>query len=893
MTILLFMRQSSLLVMKSKIQSDKIGLVCILRYRNWMDNLEIFGRYFNTGLHILFLLFKEHLIFLQPVLLTGLTGANFIVDIIHSALLNPAEEVPPSSPPALADITSPATENMAAASLSDSASSLPRNVVIKTEPETEGGLLFGSEGVLVKRDPVVSLVAPVSGLQPLAWSQDHRLAVCTTSSLSLMELVCDVHNNKQDLALHRTSIPVPTEAYKLRVGPAAEQAQMTEKFSTHPDPTIRQVFLADKVMNPSVGVHKGIKYASWSPLGCDSGGRCLLACLTLDHRLTIHNSHKRLEWNMLVDLTKKYSERLKERRYAKKDNKPPQANLLDFEELQRRFRMQTPLRMEWSSIYTIKQVQPDNTCVDVEMVLLAVLMENGDLVLWKFVLPFLNGPDVVFYDIIESGVTRPSDLAWWEYENADRRMSGLIVGSEVGPVKIMPVSLSGVKGYFTLRHPVILWKECDEIAVENIKCVPMIHPIHKSTCSLIVASRGCYVFWCLLMISPAGLNVHNSHVAGVHSLPVVSLAVSQHGVAVYTCSLDGWIKKLTPTFTENTLIFKQEDMLWPENLTGRRIHGIAVSRNGAYIAIVSTQGIVDSHHPVHRTYQVHFMALKTPETAAALLLKSPTQNLYKMADLLDLVRWQILKNKSIPASLQEELDQRIQEVDSPYLWRFKLFLVRILYQSLQSPPSDHRWKPTRKESKVLVRDADEEDGEDEDDAEQGEEGDEGESGEVKLEKEENREEQIAEVQAWINAVETHLMRENMKKVLGVVYLNTWIAQNTSIPTCGLVEYLSKDTNDRASEVLIGHIKNKMNKQTFSERCTLCQDVLPFTDHKQAICKNGHMWLRCVLSYQACQTLTFRRCLLLDSIARLPKPEDPEWIKKILQAPCTLCDSPMI
>lgn len=45
------------------------------------------------------------------------------------------------------------------------------------------------------------------------------------------------------------------------------------------------------------------------------------------------------------------------------------------------------------------------------------------------------------------------------------------------------------------------------------------------------------------------------------------------------------------------------------------------------------------------------------------------------------------------------------------------------------------------------------------------------------------------------------------------------------------------------QVLIGHIKNKMNKQTFSERCSLCQDVLPFTDHKQTVCKNGHMWLR--------------------------------------------------
>lgn len=584
-----------------------------------------------------------------------------------------------------------------------------------------------------------------------------------------------------------------------KVGPSVELSEAMVKFATHPDPTVRQAFLADSVINPSVGVHKGIKYASWSPLGCDSSGRCLLACLTLDHRLTIHNSHKRLEWNTLVDLTKKYSERLKERNYARKDDKLPQTNLQDFDELQRRFRMQTPLRMEWSSIYTIKQVQPDNTGVDLEMVLLAVLMENGDLVLWKFVLPFTDGADVTFYDIIESGVTRPSDLAWWEYENADRRMSGLIVGSEVGPVKIMPVSLSGVKGYFTLRHPVILWKECDEIAVENLKCVPMIHPIHKSSCSLIVASRGCYVFWCLLVISPAGLNVHNSHVAGLHSLPVVSLAVSQQGVAVYTCSTDGWIKKLTPTFTESTLIFKQEEMMRPENLTGRRIHGIAVSRNGAYIALVSTQGMVDGYHPVNRTYQVHFVTLKTPEAAAALLLRSPTQNLYKMADLLDLVRWQILKNKSIPASLQDELDQKIREADSPYLWRFKLFLVRILHQSLQSPNTENNWKPAKEGSKVFIRDEEQEleDGEDKEGAVK----EEGEPGGEKLEKEENQEEQRAEVQAWMNTVETHLMRENMKKVLGVVYLNTWLAENISIPTCGLVEYLSKDTNDRASEVM--------------------------------------------------------------------------------------------
>lgn len=35
----------------------------------------------------------------------------------------------------------------------------------------------------------------------------------------------------------------------------------------------------------------------------------------------------------------------------------------------------------------------------------------------------------------------------------------------------------------------------------------------------------------------------------------------------------------------------------------------------------------------------------------------------------------------------------------------------------------------------------------------------------------------------------------------------------------------------------------MNKQTFAERCSLCQAVLPFVDHRQAVCDNGHMWPR--------------------------------------------------
>nr|XP_061836869.1 general transcription factor 3C polypeptide 4-like [Nerophis lumbriciformis]XP_061836870.1 general transcription factor 3C polypeptide 4-like [Nerophis lumbriciformis] len=762
------------------------------------------------------------------------------------------------------------------------------NEAVKMEIESGDSAAVRPDDLPVKRDPVVSLLSPVIGSQPLVWSQDHRLSVCTSSSLVLLELMCDVTSSKQELVLHRTSILMPADAHKIRVGPEKKQDKAIQYFTSHPDPSLRQVFHLDRVIDPLGVAPKGVKYASWSPLGCDSSGRCLLACLTLDHRLIIHHSRKPFTWTSLVDLTQTYGDMLEERGYAKKDDQPPQKNLQDFEELQRRFQMQTPVRMKWSGIYKMKQVQADNACLDVEMVLLAVLMENGDLVLWKFVLPFESGADAVFFDVIESGVSRPSDLAWWEYENADRRMSGLIVGSELGTVKIMPVSMAGVKGYFTLRHPVILWKECDHIAAESITCVPLVHPVQKLSCSLIVAARGCYIYWCLLMVSPSGLNVYNSHVLGLHSLPVASLAVTKQGV-VYACYMDGWVKKLTPKFTEKSLFFDREDMLGPEFLGERRMHGIAVSSNGAYVALASTQGLVDMFHPIDRNYQVHFIALKSPETAAGLLLKSPTQNLHQQADLLDLLRWTILKDKRIPEALQQELEQKIQDVDSPYLWRLKLFLVRVTYQSLQTPLTDHHWKPPGEAGKAPVLDDEEEDGDEEDELEN----ERGEAGAVKAATPENPEERMEKAKALIDSVETHLVNKNMKKLLGAVYLNTRITENTCVPTLGLADHLSKDTSDKDVEVLIGHIKKKMHKQTFQEHCCLCQDVLPFTDHRQAVCGNGHIWLRCVLSYQACQALRFRRCLLQDSISALPAPEDPQWVKKILQAPCSLCDSPMV
>lgn len=573
-----------------------------------------------------------------------------------------------------------------------------------------------------------------------------------------------------------------------------------QKFENSDDPSVRQAFLMDRIINPQGGALRGIKYTSWSPLGCDMNGRCVLACLTLDGRLTIHSGHKRLQWTQLLNLTELYGDMLKSRNYSNGSaSETSLEDLGDLETLQSRYQMQTPVRMEWSSLCNTHQIQSNNECKDVGTVLLAVLMENGDLVVWQFRLPVQGKESVVSCNTIKSGVSSPSVLAWWEYEHGGRKMSGLIIGSTVGPVKILPVNLKAVKGYFTLRQPVVLWQDTDNIPVSNIKCITLFHPQQKCNCSLVVAARGPYVFWCLLLISKEGLNVHNSHVTGLHSAPITSLSATHRGSSVFTCSLDGTVKKLTPVFTDSAIIFKQQEVELPEGVRGCRVHGIATSPNGAYLALATTEGMFNGLHPVVRTNLVQFITLMTPDEAGAELLESPTQSLYKQSDLLDLVRWRIMRDKQIPQFLQDELDEKTPTSNSTYLWRLKLFLLRVVHQSLQKVPVEVCWRPTHEDSKAFLPDDVEGDAED-----GGRKADTSEMKESKAKDAEGEqdEERMSEITAWIEEVESHLTREHMKRVLGEVYMHTLITENTCIPTKGICDFLSNDpTNeDRAAKV---------------------------------------------------------------------------------------------
>ena len=64
----------------------------------------------------------------------------------------------------------------------------------------------------------------------------------------------------------------------------------------------------------------------------------------------------------------------------------PQPSLDDPGELHRRYRMQTPVRMEWSSLCNTQQVQSNNECKDISYFVASIKIQHEE------------GTEVVFRD---------------------------------------------------------------------------------------------------------------------------------------------------------------------------------------------------------------------------------------------------------------------------------------------------------------------------------------------------------------------------------------------------------------------------------------------------------------------------------------------------------------
>lgn len=107
--------------------------------------------------------------------------------------------------------------------------------------------------LVTRREPAVRLQYAASGVEPLAWSEDHRVSVSTARSIAVLELICDVHNPGQDLVIHRTSVPAPLSSCLLKVsrpGPPAAPVPGESARAESGDPPLHPAPGAERLGTP-------------------------------------------------------------------------------------------------------------------------------------------------------------------------------------------------------------------------------------------------------------------------------------------------------------------------------------------------------------------------------------------------------------------------------------------------------------------------------------------------------------------------------------------------------------------------------------------------------------------------------------------------------------------
>uniref|UniRef100_S4RVT5 Transcription factor IIIC putative zinc-finger domain-containing protein n=1 Tax=Petromyzon marinus TaxID=7757 RepID=S4RVT5_PETMA len=424
------------------------------------------------------------------------------------------------------------------------------------------------------------------------------------------------------------------------------------------------------------------------------------------------------------------------------------------------------------------------------------------------------------------------------------------------------------------------------------------------------------------------MSVQTAHVTGLHPQPICGMAAVCSNRWGDGSGGEGDVSVSIPAVAgqRRWVRFERRIMRLPGPLGRARIRGLAASPNGAFLAVLTTEGLSVGLHPPQRTYSLAFVSLVNPDEAFRRLVSVPPPDspslsacglAFLRADLLEVLRSHSLDvGGRVPAPMLAELDRLTEAKESgvrsrdrgrwaAYLTRVRLYLLRFAIHARGRPRS--RWPPVGAEAFARPRPAtgtgpdgagngvvsgvkdesvdgikDEEDDDDDDDG--------GSNAGAEHETEDDW------LLAEIRRRERVLARGAACRVLERAFLCTRFDLHLHLPARGLLSFItSGDTSAHATDaqVLAANILKKIGKQDIQEKCVLCAAVIPFVSHAKATCANGHQWLRCAVTFAACQTLRYRRCILHDSVAAFPKATDPEWMKQHLDSPCIYCDSPYL
>ncbi|XP_022096780.1 general transcription factor 3C polypeptide 4-like isoform X2 [Acanthaster planci] len=646
-------------------------------------------------------------------------------------------------------------------------------------------------------------------------------------------------------------------------------------------------FLTDRTLCPPPHIcqedsieRNSFKLVRWSPAGTQRFDSILLACLGLDHRLTVYKrTSKKGKLAMVADLSLVLSQLLSQRRYAHISEEPrprlptsasPEAQCAEF---RHRVYMLAAVTMDWSGTFgpTSGLNQAEGLPLDGiseyeenSFRLLAVAMKSGHVVIWKFRVHLKSEADISLYSTFDSGYQWPVSLSWCREPAVliagQTTKAWLAVGDREGRISVWSLQEDSEKSIPTFDKCLDVWKDKDLMSVSNMAWTTVAPTEESPGTATLVVTKGLFLMAFLVDLGSRTV-VRHTHTPDQHTVPASSMCVS--GSIVLTSSTFGAVHQTVIDWTKSDRVWEMEVLEPPDANT--KSSGIALSPHGIFVAKAVTARI-GKRKPYPKSLNFH--TLGKMDTVLARLLDCQ-RDLGEKTDLLEFIRQTAVNAvNGLPPELESLADGesiveasrgREQDRSDCYTLRLRRFLLRLRLGRARGAGKDAEGE-NGKEGQIQQLEA----------------------GILEIERELRQLHIVKALQSW-QKMSTEKVADNATShTTALLLMADWLS------TCSR----SKDEPIRSLVTEAYKCNPHVTEVGKRESCDLCGEIIAFTSAIYDACLNGHRWTRCQLSLLLCQTTSkTRECVLCDGLALSAQDHsDCVWLRKVLQQCCPVCAS---
>ncbi|XP_038044691.1 general transcription factor 3C polypeptide 4-like [Patiria miniata] len=724
--------------------------------------------------------------------------------------------------------------------------------------------------------PIILVHSPVSS-DAISWSEDNRIAIATPKCVIIFSLQCDPTEQNSNFVFHKSIIKPHAEILELDVGIAIDFEALNDEERRN---CLVRSLLIDRTLSPPASTNSNENYdrisrnsfklVRWSPAGTREFDSVLLACLALDHRLTVNKrTSKTGNMTMVVDLSLLLSKLLPQRGFAHINEEPrpdlPAEPSLETKcvEFKRRVYMLAAVAMDWSGTFrpapgldrACGLSQDETWELEKESFrLLAVAMKSGHVAIWKFRLHLGSEADISLYNAFDSGYQWPVSLAWCRepplQTTSQSTKAWLAVGDIQGCISVWSIQEENETTSPTFTKCLDVWVDQDLISVSHMAWTNIAHKEESSSIATLVVTKGPYLMVFLVDLG-SGTVVRSAHNSGKN--PILSTSLCVFGSMVLTNSSFGETHRTVIDWTKSDGVLETDVM--ESSDANCKSSGITISPHGVYIA-KPVMHRISRRSPYPRTLNISTVG--NMETAVAELLDCQ-EDLSEKTDLLEFLRQNFVNTgDGLPQELESVADGESAVEASSGKGGAHSYTLRL-----------RRYLLLMKMNKVGGGTDKDAEGEKESDIQRIE----GELRELHV---------LTALQFWQQMSAKKVGDNATAHTTTLLLMADWLSTS------------SKSSDEPIRSLVTEVYKSNPHETEVGKRetCDLCGEIVAFTSAVSDACPNGHGWSRCQLSLQLCQTTAkSRECLYCSAMALSAQNQsDSAWLRRILRQCCLLCAS---